>query len=50
MIYVSPDPFGSAFEEEIDLRKFDLNTHRTAGLCILEKDNPIYLASMKNQR
>ena len=46
MIYVSLDPFGSAFEEEINLRKFDFNTHRTAGLCFLEKDNRIYLASM----
>jgi hypothetical protein len=46
MIYISPDPFGSAFEEEINLRKFNFNTHRTAGLCFLEKDNHIYLASM----
>ena len=46
MIYVSPDPFGSAFEEELDLHKFDFNTHRTAGLCFIEKDNRIYLASM----
>ena len=46
MIYVSPDPFGSAFEEDIDLRKFDFITHRTAGLCFLEKNNRIYLASM----
>ena len=27
MIYVSPDPFASAFEEDLDLRKFDFNTH-----------------------
>jgi hypothetical protein len=46
MIYVSPDPFGLAFEEELDLRKFNFDTHRTAGLCFLEKDNRIYLASM----
>jgi hypothetical protein len=46
IIYVSPDPFGSAFEEDINLCKFDFNTHRTAGLCFFEKDNRIYLASM----
>ena len=46
MIYVSPDIFGSAFEEEIYLCKFDFDTHRTAGLCFFEKDNHIYLASM----
>ena len=41
MIYVSPDPFGLAFEEELDLRKFNFDTHCTAGLCFLEKDNRI---------
>ena len=46
MIYVSPDPFGAAFEEELDLCKFNFDTHRAAGLCFLEKDNRIYLASM----
>ncbi len=46
MIYVSPDPYGTAFEEELDLRKFDNNTHRTAGLCFFEKNNQILLASM----
>jgi hypothetical protein len=46
MIYVSPNPFGSAFEDDLDLRKFDFNTHRTAGLCLFEKDQRIYLASM----
>ena len=46
MIYISPDPFGSAFEEDLDLCKFDFDTHRTAGLCLYEKDQCIYLASM----
>ena len=46
MVYISPDPFSSAFEEELDLRKFDLSTHRTAGLCFFEKDGHIFLASM----
>ena len=46
MIYVSPDLFGLAFEEELDLRKVDLTAHRTAGLCFFEKDGRLYLASM----
>ena len=46
MIYLSPDPFGLAFEEELDLRKVDLTAHRTAGLCFFEKDGRLYLASM----
>jgi hypothetical protein len=46
MIFVSPDPFDSAFEEELNLCKFDFNTHPTVGLCFFEKDQCIYLASM----
>jgi hypothetical protein len=46
MIYVSLDPYGTAFMEEINLRKFDINTHRTAGLCFFEKNNQILLASV----
>ncbi len=46
MIYVSPDPYGTAFEKELDLQKFDLQRHATAGLCFFEKDNRILLASM----
>ncbi len=46
MIYVSPDLYGTAFEEELDLQKFNLQCHATAGLCFFEKDNCILLASM----
>ena len=45
-VYISPDPYGSAFEEDLNLRKFDLCKHRTAGLCFFEKDGRIFLASM----
>jgi hypothetical protein len=38
MIYISPDPYGRTFQEELDLRKFDYTTHRSAGLCLLKKD------------
>ena len=32
MVYVSPNPFSLAFEEDIELRKFDLSTHCTTSL------------------
>ena len=34
VIYMSPDPYHEAFKEVIDLRRFDFNRHRTAGLCL----------------
>jgi hypothetical protein len=46
MIYVSPDPYGGSFEEELNLRKFDVATHRTAGLCFFEKNGRLLLALM----
>ncbi len=46
MIYISPDPYGRTFKEELDLRKFDYTTHSSAGLCLLEKDGRLLLASM----
>jgi hypothetical protein len=46
MLYISPDPYYQAFEEELNLCKFDLATHRTTGLCFLQKDNQLILASM----
>jgi hypothetical protein len=46
MVYVSPDPFSSAFKEDLDLRKFNLSHHRMAGLCFFEKDGQLFLASM----
>jgi hypothetical protein len=46
MIYVSPDQYGSAFEEELDLRKFDITMHRSVGLCFFEKNGCLLLASM----
>ncbi len=47
MLYISPDPYYGAFEEESDLRKFDFASHWTAGLCFLQKDNWLIMASMK---
>ena len=45
-IYMSPCPYNDAFEEEINLRKFDMSLHPTAGMCFFEKDGRIHLASM----
>jgi hypothetical protein len=47
MVYLSPDPFYGAFKEELDLRKFDLSRHRTAGLNFLEQDSRLDLALME---
>jgi hypothetical protein len=44
MVYISPDPFYGAFQEELDLRRFDLATHGTAGLNFVEKDQRLFLA------
>jgi hypothetical protein len=46
MIYISPDPFYGAFEEELDLRKFDLSRHSTAGMNFFAKDQRLFLALM----
>jgi hypothetical protein len=44
MIYMSPDPYGRTFEKDIDLRKWDHERHRTAGMNLLEKDGCLILA------
>ncbi len=46
MIYMSPNPYGRHFEKVIDLRKWDLTCHRTAGMRLLEKDGRLVLASI----
>ena len=46
MIYMSPDPYFDAFEQPLDLRKFDFTKHATAGLSLYESDGRIYLAAM----
>jgi hypothetical protein len=44
MVYIFPDPFYGAFHEELDLHRFDLATHGTAGLNFVEKDQHLLLA------
>ncbi len=43
MIYMSPDPYHEAFEEVIDIRRFDFNCHCTAGLCLAHTDGRLIL-------
>ena len=43
---MSPDPYYKAFKEVIDLRKFDLHKHRTAGLCLAHSAKCLYLGGM----
>jgi hypothetical protein len=45
-IYMSPCPYFDAFEEEINLRKFDFRKHRTAGLGLAHVDGRLFLVGM----
>jgi hypothetical protein len=45
-VYMSPDPFFDAFEEELDLHKWSFNKHRTAGLSLLLHNGHLYLGGM----
>ena len=38
MIYMSPSPYHDAFNEVINIRRFDLAKHPTAVLSLLEKN------------
>ena len=46
MVYMSPDPYHDAFEQTVDLRKFDLTKHATGGLSLYERDGRVHLASI----
>jgi hypothetical protein len=45
-VYMSTTPYNKAFEEELDLCKFDFFCHRAAGMAFLPQDNRLILASM----
>jgi hypothetical protein len=45
-IYMSPNPYHQDLEEELNLRKFDLSRHKTAGLSFVEHNNRLLLATM----
>jgi hypothetical protein len=43
---MSPDPYFEAFKVIIDLRKFDLQKHRTAGLCLITSNSRLILGEI----
>ena len=45
-VYLSPTHLNISFEETIDLRKFDLDKHLTAGMHFTEKDDTLLLIGM----
>ncbi len=47
-VYMSPDPdpYFKAFEEIIDLHKFDLAKHHITGLFLAHSDNRLLLGSI----
>ena len=52
-IHMSPDPYNNAFEEELELRKYNYDTHHTAGFSFVETNGwncLIYLASFCDLR
>ena len=46
LIYMSPDPYHEAFEQTIDLRKFDLRKHPTGGLVLYDRVARVHLTSI----
>jgi hypothetical protein len=46
MVYMSPDSYHVAFEQTMDLWKFDLTKHATGGLSLYERDGWVHLASI----
>jgi len=45
-VYLSPTPYNDAFEEVLDLQKFDFSQHQAAGMAFLPQDNRLILANM----
>jgi hypothetical protein len=45
-IYISPDAYRGAFEEELNLQKFGFTNNWTVGLHFIKKDNCLILASI----
>ena len=46
MVYLSPDPYQNAFEEEFRLRMYDHSKHPTAGLVINEQNGRLFLTDI----
>jgi hypothetical protein len=46
LVYMSPDSYHEAFEEVLDLRRFNLTRHRTAGLCLAHVNGRLILGGI----
>jgi len=46
-VYMSPTYLHQSFEEDLNLRKFDLDKHLTAGLQLQERDGKLLLLGME---
>ena len=46
IVYMSPDPFFDSFEEELDLRKWSFDKHRTASLSLVVHNGRLYLGGI----
>jgi hypothetical protein len=45
-VFMSPSPYFELFEEILDLQKFNIPKHRTAGLCLAYQDGCLFLRGM----
>lgn len=45
-VYMSPDPLHAAFEEIMDLRKFDWTKHHAGGMLFVTQGQCVYLGGM----
>jgi hypothetical protein len=41
-----PDPYHEAFEQTLDLRKFNFSHHPTAGLSLFERNGRVHLSTI----
>jgi hypothetical protein len=47
MVYLSPSPYNNAFEEVLDLRRYNPTISPTAGIVCEEKSSKLFLREMQ---
>jgi hypothetical protein len=47
MVYLSPSPYNNAFEEVLDLRRYNPTISPTAGIVCEEKSSRLFLKEMQ---
>jgi hypothetical protein len=45
-VYISPSPYNDAFDEVLDLRKFNIDKHRAAIMSFITQDGRLILGTM----